>query len=184
MPNWATTTYTLTGKDAHKVFNLIHKHLEDNNDANKNWLGRVVEDLNNGECNVYARGWINDYDVEDDDCIKLHCETAWSECNEWREFLESKFEDLKIYYVTEECGMDVYITNDPDYPYMYLLDTDECSCEEYETEEEMLKAACSHIGKEEVGTREQVEEWCEKFNDKHKDCDKYVYIHEYTYIDD
>lgn len=183
MPNWASTTYTLTGKDARKVFDIIEKYSNNLNDHNRFWLGHVVEDLNNGKCDIYARGWVNDWDIESDESIILYCETAWSELSEWRHFVESKFEDLKIYYICSECGMEIYMYNNPDFESIYEVDTERNGIQEFDSEKDMLQYVCEYINKKEVGTRKEVEKSVEEFNEK-ADDDDYIYIHEYEYIDD
>ncbi len=52
--------------------------------------------------------------------------SAWSQLEEWRKFLKSKYPNIQIYYRSKEPGEIIYETNDVDgksyFPERYILD--------------------------------------------------------------
>lgn len=54
--------------------------------------------------------------------------TAWCEQEGVRQAIQTKFPSIKVYYIEEEPGCDVYYTNDNNgdfFPEKYLLDGEE-----------------------------------------------------------
>ena len=95
------------------------------NGFGKLWMGCLVHLLGGDWKKVYCRGEIIDYNLTDDH-VSIECETAWGEMPEFRHFLEQQYPDSKIYYQVEECGNEVYATNDTDGEYFkdrYCLDS-------------------------------------------------------------
>ena len=131
MPNWAYTNYVVRGSDEevsalHKIIHDLEAREESYlpNGFGKLWLGNLVSILGGDWDKVYCRGQILDYTFEDG-LLRLNVESAWGEMDETRHFLQTVFPSLKIYYQTEEPGMCIFQTNDPDGTYFsekWLLD--------------------------------------------------------------
>ena len=125
MPNWCDTTYKAVGtkEQVKKFYDLATKAWEGRSEKHPNaregWLGTFVDILGGPE-EAYARGWMLDEpymrdDFEDYAECTIYCETAWSEPEQWRHFIEEKIDGLKIFYVAIEPGCGVYMSNDDEY---------------------------------------------------------------------
>lgn len=133
MPNWAYTNYVLEG-DLKEVESLkskldelkaMQEPLVPNGFGNL-WLGCIVTVLGGDWNKVYCRGSIYDYYIEDG-ALRLNVESAWNECTETRLLFQQRYPNLRIYYSTEEPGMEIYQTNDLDgkyFPDRYIIDTE------------------------------------------------------------
>lgn len=131
MPNWAYTTYKIKGSE--KEVAALHKTIQDleqreesliPNGFGKLWLGNLVHALGGDWNDIYCRGHILDYSLENG-ILKINTETAWGEMSDVRHFIEQKSPSLQIFFQTEECGMCIFQTNDATgevFPERWLLD--------------------------------------------------------------
>ena len=131
MPNWAYTTYKIKGSE--KEVAALHKTIQDleqreesllPNGFGKLWLGNLVHALGGDWNDIYCRGQILDYSLENG-ILKINTETAWGEMSETRHFIEQKYPSLQIFFQTEEPGMCIFQTNDAAgtyFPERWLLD--------------------------------------------------------------
>ena len=131
MPNWAYTSYKIKGSEEEVA--ALHKTIQDleqreesllPNGFGKLWLGNLVNALGGDWNDIYCRGQILDYSLENG-ILCINTETAWGEMSETRHFIESKFPSLEIYFQTEEPGMCIFQTNDHTgeyFPERWLLD--------------------------------------------------------------
>ena len=192
MPNWCSTRYRLTGEGAVKLNNLIEENKRSEKE-NWDWLGHIVRQLGGDEGKLYCRGWISDYELKDDE-LTIYCETAWGELNEWREFVNEKL-DTHIYYIAEEPGNEVYVTNEPDFEYWYQVDYADgvdgnCgTIVELKTAREVLELVSKVCGVEVSYDDEEqymkiAETLADKFNEDNADGENYIYVHEYEFEDD
>lgn len=185
MPNWCDTTYYIEGESSALMYENLKKR-EASSDCNWNWLGHFVTDFGGDSSKIYSRGWINGYDYnEDDRILTLYCETAWTECNEWRHFIISKCEDLTISFIAEESGNDYYVTNIPDYEFPFVVETDD---EHFDLRDasQVLATVCEYSECEVPDCDDEFEmamRLADEYNEKHKDDDKYVFVNRFTYYD-
>ena len=131
MPNWAYTTYKIKGSE--KEVAALHKTIQDleqreesllPNGFGKLWLGNLVHALGGDWNDIYCRGHILDYSLENG-ILKINTETAWGEMSDVRHFIQIKYPSLQIFFQTEECGMCIFQTNDATgeyFPERWLLD--------------------------------------------------------------
>lgn len=131
MPNWAYTQYKIKGSE--KGVAALHKTIQDlkqreesllPNGFGKLWLGNLVKALDGDWNDIYCRGQILDYSLENG-ILKINAETAWGEMSDVRHFIEQKYPSLQIFFQTEECGMCIFQTNDATgeiFPERWLLD--------------------------------------------------------------
>ena len=131
MPNWAYTSYKIKGSE--EEIAALHKTIQDleqreesllPNGFGKLWLGNLVHALGGDWNDIYCRGQILDYSLENG-ILKINTETAWGEMSDVRHFIEQKYPSLQIFFQTEECGMCIFQTNDATgeiFPERWLLD--------------------------------------------------------------
>lgn len=130
MPNWCDTTYKIVGPlKSRKAFVAMLDHFNTlpeplvPNGFGKLWLGCIVSYLGGSWKDIYCRGQILGYKRIRG--LILNVESAWGEMDETRHFLQTVFPSLEIYFQTEEPGMCIFETNDPDgtyFPERWLLD--------------------------------------------------------------
>lgn len=174
MPNWAYSSYRIVGK-AEEVRDLYSKiqqlqnmeePLEPNGFGNL-WLGCLVTILGGDWNMIYCRGKIIDFSL-DDDLLFIETESAWSEMQEVRQFIEKTYPALKIYYYEEECGCGIYRTNDKYgrfFTFGFIFDNQKGDGPEYyDDTESLLKAASEALG-EEIKTMADLEEAIAESND-------------------
>ncbi len=194
MPNWASTAYVFKAKDQEQAKDLYDKidslsKMEEplvENGFGKLWMGCLVNLLGGDWNKVYCRGEIIDYNLTADH-VSIECETAWGEMPEFRHFIEQQYPGSKIYYCVEECGNEVYATNDTDGEYFkdrYCLDSYD-GLEYFETIEEAAKYIGERIGKELKPDFAEIENAIDGYMDEHDNSDEYwMSFHKFEVVDD
>ncbi len=193
MPNWALTEYCFKGtteqaKDLYDKIDCLQKMSEPfvPNAFGKLWMGCLVNYLGGDWETVYCRGEIIDFRLHDD-LLRLTCETAWGEMPEFRHFIEQCYPGSKIYYQVEECGCEVYLTNDVEGLYFrdrYLLDCYD-GIEYFTT----IEAAAEYIGKliekEVLPNYTDIEGAIEEYMDEHdNDAEHWMSFHKFEVVED
>lgn len=132
-----------------------------------------------------CRGEISDYELEDD-VLTINTETAWSEMTETRHFTESVFPGMKIYYIEEEGGCDVYNTNDTVGMFFsdrYYLDSEQYLDGHYFEAIGELKVVISEIVGHPVGESFiECEDALDKYMEEHPD--EWFCLHKYQVCED
>ena len=191
MANWASTSYAIEGNnsDLERMFNVINDFVKSNvkpveANASKEWEGNIVKALGASEeqmKNNYLRGFIQTYEIIDG-VLYIEAEEAWG-ATDFRHLLAKLMPKLTIYYIVEECGCEVYATNDCDGKYFtesYYVDI--CIDGDYfndyfNTEEQVLSYVAQLLKKESV-TMKDIDEW----NEEQDDNENYIYVHEFKYV--
>lgn len=188
MANWASTSYRIEGKqeDLKTLNELINEFMdgkrpvmEDN--ASKDWEGNVALELGENTKGYYLRGFIQTCELEDD-VLSIEAEEAWG-ATDFRHILEKHFEGMKVYFIVEEEGGEVYATNDKEgrfFDYRFLVDSCVDGADEWEyfdTKEQALSYVARRMRVETV-TLEEIDKW----NDDHYEGDDYIYFHEYELV--
>lgn len=118
--------------------------------------------------------------------ITFSTETAWGPCNEVFDFIREKFKSLRYYYMSEEGGMGLYVTNDGAgfyYPDRFAVEVysiqEECLTEYFKNLDDALDWVSIYSGKKITsveGIKALSKEW-QKEN-------KYAYccLHEYKVV--
>ena len=172
MPNWCFAGVRVDGpKDKVRKLYHIMKNLEEikeplvENGFGTSWYGCLVHLLGGNWKEVYCRGSWSDLWI-DENVIGWNDETAWSPMTEVFTLIESAIPGLKVWYMAEEEGMEIYESNDADgiyFPERYILrygwDT-----EYYDNLNSLLKDA-SVMLKREIKTREELEAIIEDLDD-------------------
>lgn len=191
MANWASTSYAIEGNksDLESVFNVINDFVKSNvkpveANASKEWEGNIVKALGASEeqmKNNYLRGFIQTYEIIDG-VLYIEAEEAWG-ATDFRHLLAKLMPELTIYYIVEECGCEVYATNDCDGKYFtdsyyvdICIDGDYFS-EYFDTEKQVLDYVAQLLKKELV-TMKEIDEW----NEEQDDNENYIYVHEFKYV--
>lgn len=196
MSNTCFTTYKVVSenkKDVTKLFKTIKRLDGRKTPLVKNgwydpklWLGCLVKALGGDPNKVYCRGTITFYEMEDD-VLTLHTETAWAEMSETRHFIESFFPGMKIYYIEEESGCEIFNTNDSEGIYFkdrYYLDGFDDS-EYFETLEEAAVYVKEIVGHEVEATVKAIDKALSDYVEEHEedDPDCYYSFHEFTVLE-
>lgn len=191
MANWASTSYAIEGNksDLERVSNVINDFVKSNvkpveANASKKWEGNIVKALGASEeqmKNNYLRGFIQTYEIIDG-VLYIEAEEAWG-ATDFRHLLAKLMPKLTIYYIVEECGCEVYATNDCDGKYFtesyyvdICIDGDYFS-EYFDTEKQVLAYVAQLLKKESV-TMKEIDEW----NEEQDDNENYIYVHEFKYV--
>ena len=186
MSNTCFTTYKVVSenkKDVTKLFKTIKRLDGRKTPLVKNgwydpklWLGCLVKALGGDPNKVYCRGTITFYEMEDD-VLTLNTETAWAEMSEARHFIESCFPGMKIYYIEEESGCEIFNTNDSEGIYFkdrYYLDGFDDS-ENFETLEEAAVYVKEIVGHEVEATVKAIDKALSDYVEEHEEDDPDCY---------
>lgn len=188
MANWASVSYRIEGKkeELQELFNLCKAFLSKERPpmeekAAEDWEGNIILALGMKiEGGTYLRGFIQSYELEDG-LLSIEAEEAWG-ATDFRHLLERHFEDMRVYYIVEEEGDEVYATNDDEgkyFDYNFLLDM--CSddfgdaWEYFKTKENALAFIADKLHLEHI-TEEEIEKW----NEEHEDA--FINLHEFQYV--
>ena len=156
MANWCFTTYKIVG-NAKEISILNNKltYLQDMDEPLEPngfgvlWLGCLVKLLGGDNEKINCRGEITEFHLnEEEGVLTVITQSAWYEMAEVRRFLKQVFPSLQIYYYEEECGCEIYRTNDRTgrfFPERYILDTQEVEGTTYYDDIESLLNDASEI---------------------------------------
>ena len=194
MPNWASCAYVFKAKDQKQAKDLFDKidslaKMEEphvSNGFGVLWMGCLVNLLGGDWDKVYCRGEIIDYNLIDDR-VYMYCDTAWGEMPEFRHFIEENYPESKGFYQVEECGNDVYITNDADgvyFPDRYCLDFFD-GIEYFETIEEAAEYVGEIIGKDLKPDCAEINKAIDDYMEEHDNSDEsWMSFHEFEVLED
>ena len=194
MPNWCSTTYMCVGdlkevRSLHESLECINKRKDTilKNGFGKWWLGNLVH-LLGGDWEKYrCRGEITDYSL-DGNALTIRQETAWCEQEGVRQIIQEKFPSIKVYFIEEEPGLEVFCTNDTSgefFPERFLLDTHN-DCEYFETIEQAARYVSDIVGHEVGASVDVVMSALDDYEEKHfaSDPDIFYSFHEFTVVDE
>ena len=174
MPNWCFAGVRIDGpKDKVRKLYYMMKNLEEmenpllDNGFGTTWYGNLVHILGGDWNKVYCRGSWSDLNLMSDDVLAWSDETAWGPMIEVFELIEKAIPGLKVWYMAEEDGMEIYVTNDAQgvyFPERYILRTD-WDTEYYEDLSQVLKVASDEL-KQDIRTKDELEEAIEGLDDR------------------
>ena len=183
MANMASVAYAIEGpqKDLKKILGAICLAMADE----KHWteykacehLGFSEQELDNKRLG----GEISDDPTLENGVLRFYAEERWG-LQDFEELLRQKFSDIKVYWVVEESGCEVYCTNDKEgkyFPERYWVDTaqdDIYQSEYFRTEEAMYEWLNEKYG---VKSEEEVEAWNANYEDSGTDDENFIYIHKF-----
>ena len=188
MANWAQTSYRIEGnsEDLQKLNDLCKAFLSKERPvmeegASEEWEGNIILALVIDKGSSYLRGFIQECELEDG----VLCIEASEACGatDFRHLLEGHYEDMKVYYIVEEEGCEVYATNDVEGKYFsYRFAVDSCvegedEFEYFKTEAEALQYITGRLNRNSISV-EEIKEW----NEEHELDDDYISLHEYEIV--
>ena len=198
MANWASTAYAIEGpkETLQKIEKAILEHPVEEG-SSEDWEGNVLtalgiewENKKPDGTGYYMRGFIR-MDVEpwytESGTLRFDAEEAWG-ATDLNEVLEKNIPDIKVFYVVEEPGEEVYATNDKEgkyFPDRYYVDT--CIDGNYQSEYFQFESSVYKWLHDITDGRVNSEEGVEKFNSDYEDSDaddeNFIYIHKFAIVD-
>lgn len=188
MANWATTSYRIEGnsEDLQQLSELCKAFLKRERPvmeegASEEWEGNIILALGIDKGTSYLRGFIQDCELEDG-VLRIEASEAWG-ATDFRHLLEGHYEDMKVYYIVEEEGCEVYATNDVEgkyFPYRFSVHScieGEDEFEDFKTEKEAMQYVASRLNRNSISV-EEIKEW----NEEHELDDDYISLHEYKFV--
>lgn len=188
MANWAQTSYRIEGnsEDLQELNDLCKAFLSKERPvmeegASEEWEGNIILALGIDKRSSYLRGFIQECELEDV-VLCIEAGEAWG-ATDFRHLLEGHYEDMKVYYIVEEEGCEVYATNDVEGKYFsYRFAVDSCvegedEFEYFKTEAEALQYIAGRLNRNSISV-EEIKEW----NEKHELDDDYISLHEYEIV--
>lgn len=124
-------------------------------------------------------------EINEQGVLRFWAEERWG-LQDFEALLRQKFRDIKVFWVVEESGDEVYCTNDKGgkyFPERYFCDTaqdDIYDSEYFITEEAMYKWLNEKYG---VKSKEEVEVWNADYEYSGIDDENFIYIHEFEIVD-
>jgi hypothetical protein len=196
MANWASTSYAIEGpkKALQKIEQaILHHDVQENSD--ERWEGNVLialgltwEERNQGK-GKYMRGFITDTEpwYNAGGALRFEAEEAWG-VTDFNEVLEENFHNIKVFYVVEEPGEEIYATNDKEgkyFPNRYYVDTciDGSYESEYFTTKEAALSWLSDITFGRVKTEEDIELFNADYEDSEEPDENFISFHEFEIIE-
>ena len=186
MANMASVAYAIEGPEESLkwIQQAIKAAIESKESFYKEYLACKNLGFTDAELeNIRLGGEISDVPELDNKALRFWAEERWG-LQDFNELLEHKFPEIKVYWIVEECGCEVYATNDKEgkyFPERYWVDT--CINGEYQSEyfitEKGVYDWLSEITEGRIKDKEEVEE----FNDESEDSDDFIYIHEFDIED-
>ncbi len=183
MPNWACTTYKCVGdlKDVEKLHEALINIDAFNttivkNGFGKRWLGNLVTILGYDWKEYCCRGEIIDYSLYNN-VLTIHQLTAWGEQEGVRKCIEQTFPSIKVYYLVEEPGCEVFCTNDnigEYFPDRYFLDCND-EPQYWQTIEEAAKWVSELVNRSVEATFVAIEDALDQYSQKLGNLDDCFY---------
>ena len=194
MPNWCDTSYKCVGdpKEVRKL-NSVLKYMEKrktsilSNGFGKMWLGNLVHKLGGNWEELRCRGEITDFSL-DGNVLTINQQTAWCEQEGVREIIEKSFPSIKVYYMEQESGCEVFCTNDASgeyFPERYFLDSYE-DWEYFETLDEAAKFVSNIIGHEVEPSADAIDKALDNYVEEHEEENEDIFysFHEFKVVED
>lgn len=190
MANIASVSYAIEGptKTLKKIAEALIKAV--NNKSNKYELYQAAEYLKLPITEETCLGGeISEEPTWDENtgALRFWSEERWG-LQDFNELLEAQFPDVKVYWIVEECGCDVYCTNDSEgkyFPQRYWVDT--CIDGIYESEYFQFESSVYKWLHDITNGRVKCEEDVEKFNADYEDSgtedENFIYVHEFEIED-
>lgn len=188
MANYANSMYRLTGdqtelKALYELMTSISKEKD-----NGNWVGHIVQNLNNGEipdC-IYVRGWWDELEL-DEEGLSFHQESAWAPLYEAWDFIASKFKTIKVYFLGDEPECALFLKRDHPtkrwFTSNYYLDMctpdDDLHTEYFDTLDEVFRFV-EKVTDTNIITIDDLEGLNSAWQEESDDC--YIYLHEFKEV--
>ena len=192
MPNWCDSSYKCVGdlKEVKSLYKIL-KYMEKRktsilpNGFGKLWLGNLVHKLGGDWKELRCRGEITDFSL-DGNVLTINQMTAWCEQEGVREIIERTYPSIKVYFMAQESGCDVFCTNDASgdyFPERYFLDSNE-DWEYFETIEDAAAFVSKIVGYDVEPNVTGIQEALDAYVEEHDDEDMFYSFHEFSFCED
>lgn len=135
MPNWCSTNISINCKNKEEA-KILYAKIEEwtsydycENGFGHDWLGNIVgnsgiDSRKDGkDFSVRCRGELTFLDLNEEQVI-IATETAWSPMLQmWKKICDKYLTEYEIIYTAEECGCELFFTNDPILLGKYIVDS-------------------------------------------------------------
>lgn len=189
MANICNSTYRITGEaeELDTLYALMLKLRKEK--ENGCWVGHIVEALNDGKIpeHLYVRGWWEEDIERGKDYICFSLNSAWEPIYEAWDFICSKFQSLRAYFIGDEPGCEVFLKRDHElyhwFPENFYVDAcspdGQCINDYFTTLDDAFRDIEKLAGIN-IITLSDVEALNIKWNEE--DEDSYIYLHEFTEV--
>ena len=184
----ASGSYAIEGlqKDLEQIQQAINKAIPDKEHWSE-WKACEYLDIPITDDKCRLGGEISEEPTIKDGVMRFWAEERWG-LQDFEELLRQKFPDIKVYWVVEESGCEVYCTNDKEgkyFPERYWVDTaqDDIYQSEYFITEEAMYKWLSEITNGRVKSAEDVEAFNSDYEDACEEDENFINIHEYAIVD-
>lgn len=184
MANYCDTTYRIVGEASEldalqSLMETLKKEKE-----HGNWVGYLVSALSDTIPNdLYVRGWWDSL-RRDEHGIEFHLESAWVPMYETWDFICSKFETLRVYFIAEEPLCEIFLKRDSrEHPFFltnYYVDAMDPEGEFHSEYFHTIDQAFRYIEKfagDSIMTSVDVEALNSCWNEENEDA--FIYLHEF-----
>lgn len=187
MANIASVAYAIEGPQ--ETLEKIKKAIVDAMNSTDHYYEEYVACINLGyspigldECSL--GGEITEEPDLNDGVLRFWTEERWG-LQDFHKLLKKLFPDIKVYWIVEEPGCEVYCTNDREGYYFrerYCVDTciDGNYQSDYFTAEENVYRWLNEISKGRVKNLQDTVE----FNENAEDAEDFISIHEFTVMEE
>lgn len=196
MANWAYTSYVIEGKQEsiEKIYNAIQNPILEEG-AGEGWEGGVLKALGiqweprtpEGK-GYYMRGFIEPDTVScGDDVLRFDAQEAWG-VTDFYEVLEKNIPDIKVFYIVEEQGEEIFATNDKEGKYFTTRYYADCCIDgnyhtDYFYDKEFMYEWLKDITDGRVKTMEDVDKFNDDYEDACEEDENFIHIYEYKIVD-
>ena len=187
MANMASVAYAIEGPK--EILQKINEAIviAVNSNDNRYELYKAAEYLNLPieEGKTKLGGEISEEPTWDENtgALRFWSEERWS-LQDFAELLEKHFPNIKVYWVVEESGMEIYCTNDrggkyfPERYWVYTAIDGIYNFEYFKTEEDVYKWL-DKITYGRVKSQEDVEKFNADYEDSDDNCENFIYVHKF-----
>ena len=193
MANWCMTHFVVECNDKQKLQRICDAIVKCNEmkeplieGSCESWTGNIFKELGlkfeSDRC-----FWNESYFA--DDALHVFEESAWSRGSSMSQLVEQMNDpedpdnDLVVYFLSEECGCEIYETNDTEgvhFPERYIFDTSEDGEEYYSTFEGLCDDVNSYLEEQNnFKTFDDVVARLDEYNQENEDDDRWAYVHEF-----
>lgn len=192
MANWCRTHFVVECNEKQKLQRICDAIEKCNGmpkplieDSSRSWTGNIFKEL--GLKYESERCFWNESYFEDD-ALQIFEESAWSRGSSMRQLVEQMNDpedpdnDLVVYFRSEECGCEIYETNDTEgvyFPGRYMLDTSEDGEEYFSDFDDLSSAVAEVTGIYDCTTLGEVEKALDKYNRENEENNRWAFVHEF-----
>ena len=186
MANMASVAYAIEGleKVLQKIYEAImDAYCNDNGGSYQEYKAAKKLKLHCKEGKTRLRGDFQGEPRLENGVLRFSAEEAWG-LQDFAELLEKHFSDIKVYWVVEEPGMEIYCTNDREgkyFPERYWVDTciDAIYNSEYFRTEGDAYNWLDKLTYGRVKCKKDVEEFNADYEKACEDDENFIYVHEF-----